>query len=148
MPDTQATPNELLIQSSVTDELQQMMKQLTPQQTQVLSLRFGLADGREMTFSEIGKKFNVSKQWAHQVAVKANARMKTSNTPIPELTAPETETAVSADTMPAEEVAVSAYSTPNLEDIWSAIVSDERISDTNANELLLLLSEQSSSVEQ
>ena len=130
VPDKCATPDELLMQSSATDELQQMMAQLTPQQTQVLSLRFGLVDGNELTFSEIGKKFNVSKQRVHQVAVKALALMKTSLQATPKLPVPETEAVVSDD------------STPKKEDIWSVILPDERSCDANAGELLLLINEQ------
>jgi RNA polymerase nonessential primary-like sigma factor len=123
VPDKCATPDELLVQSSVADELRQMMAKLTPLQTQVLSRRFGLVNGRELTFSEIGKKFNVSKQRVHQVAVKAIARMKPKNTAKPELAAPDAVAALYADTMPEEEAVVSDYCTPNIEDIWSAIAN-------------------------
>ncbi len=148
VPDKCATPDELLVQSSVTEELRQMMAKLTPLQTQVLSLRFGLVDEEELTFSEIGKKFNVSKQRVHQVAVKAIARMKPKNTAKPELPAPDALAALYADTMPTLEAEVmSANSAPDTVDIWEVILSDERITDANASELLLLMSEQSSSIE-
>ena len=114
----------------------------------MLSRRFGLVDGEELTFSEIGKKFNVSKQRVHQVAVKAIARMKPKNTAKPELPAPDALAALYADTMPTLEAEVmSANSAPDTVDIWEVILSDERITDANASELLLLMSEQSSSIE-
>ena len=117
VPDKSATPDELLMQSSISDELQQMLAQLTPQQTQVLSLRFGLVDGLELTFSEIGNRFNVSKQRVHHVASKAIALMKTKKKATSELATPESAAAVSADTVPAPEAAVSGNSAPDMEDI-------------------------------
>jgi RNA polymerase nonessential primary-like sigma factor len=143
VPDTSATPLELLMQSCATEELQMLMQQLTPQQSEVLSLRFGLVDGQKLTLSEISTRFNVSKQRVHQIALKALAQMKTKITATAELPALEKVAEVSADTMPEAEAGVSDDSAPDIKDIWSAILEGEPICDANAEQLLSLISEQS-----
>lgn len=144
VPDTtSATPLELLMHSSATEELQLLMQQLTPQQSEVLSLRFGLVDGQKLTLAEISTRFNVSKQRVHQIAWKALAQMKTQITAIAELPALEKVAALSADTMPEAEAGVSDDSAPDIKDIWSAILEGGPICDANAEQLLSLISEQS-----
>ncbi|NJL23183.1 MAG: RNA polymerase sigma factor, RpoD/SigA family, partial [Leptolyngbyaceae cyanobacterium SM1_3_5] len=52
LEDTGPSPEDFATQSSLRSELEQLMADLTPQQRQVLSLRFGLEDGRGADFGE------------------------------------------------------------------------------------------------
>ncbi|MEB3233255.1 MAG: RNA polymerase sigma factor, RpoD/SigA family [Leptolyngbyaceae bacterium] len=60
-PETYAT-HELLKQ-----DLQNLMSQLTPQQQEVLSLRFGLSDGCELSLAKVGLRMNISRERVRQL---------------------------------------------------------------------------------
>jgi RNA polymerase nonessential primary-like sigma factor len=69
--DTNATPEDLLMQSSLSTELERLMLDLTPQQKKVLTLRFGLEDGRSLTLRKIGSRLNISRERVRQIERKA-----------------------------------------------------------------------------
>ncbi|NEQ95856.1 MAG: RNA polymerase sigma factor, RpoD/SigA family [Cyanothece sp. SIO2G6] len=60
-PETYAT-HELLKQ-----DLQNLMSQLTPQQQEVLNLRFGLNDGCELSLAKVGLRMNISRERVRQL---------------------------------------------------------------------------------
>ena len=60
-PETYAT-HELLKQ-----DLQNLMSQLTPQQQEVLNLRFGLSDGCELSLAKVGLRMNISRERVRQL---------------------------------------------------------------------------------
>jgi RNA polymerase sigma factor (sigma-70 family) len=49
------------------EELPRHLGQLSGRERRVVDLRFGLADGRERSLSEVGEELGHSKQYAHQV---------------------------------------------------------------------------------
>lgn len=75
LADDRLTPSEYIMQSAQVEEVELLMAELTPVQRQVLSLRLGLVDGQELGFSEIGARFNVSKQRAQQIDLKARTKL-------------------------------------------------------------------------
>lgn len=79
LSDFRATPEQLAIQSCVADDLERKMASLLPQQRSVLSLRFGLVDGRELTRTQISSLLNVSLQKVLQVELKAIAKLRQRN---------------------------------------------------------------------
>ena len=53
-------PSEMTAYSLLKDRLSDVLKTLTEREQEVLTLRFGLADGYSRTLEEVGKKFNVT----------------------------------------------------------------------------------------
>ncbi len=63
-----ASPEELVIQSSLFNDLEQLMAiNLTPQQRKVLTLHFGLVDGQALTLEKIGEILNISRARVRQI---------------------------------------------------------------------------------
>ena len=77
-----ADPNsrsfEQLEKSLTREFLWRQLEFLTPQQQEVLCLRFGLKDGKERTLVKVGKEMNLSREWVRQIEIKAlkNLRKK------------------------------------------------------------------------
>ena len=49
---------------------------LTPREKKVLSLRFGLEDGRQRTLEEVGQEFNVTRERIRQIEAKALRKLR------------------------------------------------------------------------
>ena len=49
---------------------------LTPREQEVLTLRFGLADGYSRTLEEVGRKFRVTRERIRQIEAKALRKMR------------------------------------------------------------------------
>lgn len=63
-----ASPEELVIQSSLFNDLERLMTiNLTPQQRKVLTLHFGLVDGQALTLEKIGERLNISRARVRQI---------------------------------------------------------------------------------
>lgn len=58
------------------EQINEILKTLTPREEQVLRLRFGLDDGHEHTLEEVGKKFNVTRERIRQIESKALRKLK------------------------------------------------------------------------
>lgn len=58
------------------EQINEILKTLTPREEQVLRLRFGLNDGHEYTLEEVGKKFNVTRERIRQIESKALRKLK------------------------------------------------------------------------
>ena len=52
------------------------MADLTPQQREVLSLRFGLVDGQAMTLAKIGDRLNISRERVRQIEREALTKLR------------------------------------------------------------------------
>ncbi|MGB7440055.1 MAG: RNA polymerase sigma factor, RpoD/SigA family [Coleofasciculaceae cyanobacterium] len=76
LEDTSQTPDEFVVQSSLKLDLQKLMADLTPQQREVLALRFGLADGQSMTLAKIGSRLNVSRERVRQIEREALSKLR------------------------------------------------------------------------
>jgi RNA polymerase primary sigma factor len=57
-------------------ELEAVLKSLTPREERVLSMRFGLEDGRARTLEEVGKEFNVTRERIRQIEAKALRKLR------------------------------------------------------------------------
>ena len=53
-----------------------MLSTLTPREEKVLSLRFGLEDGRPRTLEEVGKQFHVTRERIRQIEAKALRKLR------------------------------------------------------------------------
>ena len=61
----------------MSDNLKQVMATvLTLQQQQVLSLRFGLEDGRALSLKNIGERLNFSRERVRQIQQEALAKLR------------------------------------------------------------------------
>lgn len=58
------------------EQIAEVMKALTTREKQVLSLRFGLADGRARTLEEVGREFNVTRERIRQIESKALRKLR------------------------------------------------------------------------
>ena len=58
------------------EQLMSVLDTLTPREKKVLSLRFGLEDGRQRTLEEVGQEFNVTRERSRQIEAKALRKLR------------------------------------------------------------------------
>ncbi|MEA5619534.1 RNA polymerase sigma factor, RpoD/SigA family [Cronbergia sp. UHCC 0137] len=78
LEDTGATPEDFVMQSSLSYDLERLMGELTPQQKEVISLRFGLIDGQSLTLAKIGEILNISRERVRQIEREALNKLRKS----------------------------------------------------------------------
>ena len=76
LEDTGASPEEFVMQSSLSTDLERLMADLTPQQREVLALRFGLVDGQALTLAKIGDRLNISRERVRQIEREALTKLR------------------------------------------------------------------------
>lgn len=76
LEDTGPSPEDFVTQSAMQVDLEKLMADLTPQQREVLMLRFGLADGQPMTLAKIGDHLNISRERVRQIEREALSRLR------------------------------------------------------------------------
>jgi RNA polymerase nonessential primary-like sigma factor len=76
LEDPGPTPEDFAVHSSLRTDLEVIMADLTPQQRQVLSLRFGLEDGQAMTLAKIGDRLNISRERVRQIEREALSKLR------------------------------------------------------------------------
>lgn len=76
LEDSGTSPEEFTAQSSLQMDLEQLMAELTPQQREVLALRFGLADGQALTLAKIGDRLNISRERVRQIEREALSKLR------------------------------------------------------------------------
>ena len=69
-------PSEMTAYSLLKERLQDVLQTLTEREQEVLTLRFGLADGYSRTLEEVGRKFNVTRERIRQIEAKALRKMR------------------------------------------------------------------------
>jgi RNA polymerase nonessential primary-like sigma factor len=76
LEDTGASPEDFVMQSCMSTDLERLMADLTPQQREVLALRFGLADGQALTLAKIGDRLNISRERVRQIEREALTKLR------------------------------------------------------------------------
>jgi RNA polymerase nonessential primary-like sigma factor len=76
LEDTGPSPEDFATQTAMQVDLEKLMADLTPQQREVLALRFGLADGQAMTLSKIGDRLNISRERVRQIEREALSKLR------------------------------------------------------------------------
>jgi RNA polymerase nonessential primary-like sigma factor len=76
LEDTGPTPEDFAAQASLRSELAQLMEDLTPQQREVLRLRFGLDDGQALTLAKIGDMLSISRERVRQIEREALTKLR------------------------------------------------------------------------
>jgi len=78
LEDPGLTPDDFVMQSSLSFDLDRLMADLTPQQREVLTLRFGLTDGQALTLARIGELLNISRERVRQIEREALTKLRKS----------------------------------------------------------------------
>ncbi|MBR5520908.1 MAG: RNA polymerase sigma factor RpoD [Oscillospiraceae bacterium] len=77
IPDYDApVPEEAATHTLLKEQLGEVLATLTPREAKVLSLRFGIEDGRPRTLEEVGKEFNVTRERIRQIEAKALRKLR------------------------------------------------------------------------
>ncbi|MGF1569400.1 MAG: RNA polymerase sigma factor, RpoD/SigA family [Nodosilinea sp.] len=61
------TPEDYVIHSNLQNDILKVLDRLTPQQREVIILRFGLVTGEGLSLSKVGKQLNVSRERVRQI---------------------------------------------------------------------------------
>jgi RNA polymerase nonessential primary-like sigma factor len=67
LEDEGPSPDTYMAQESLRQDLDNLMAELTPQQREVLMLRFGLQDGQELSLAKVGERLNLSRERVRQL---------------------------------------------------------------------------------
>jgi RNA polymerase nonessential primary-like sigma factor len=84
LEDEGQSPEEFATSSSLKKDLDALMADLTPQQREVISLRFGLSDGRPLTLAKIGDCLSISRERVRQIEREALSKLRKRKTAIRE----------------------------------------------------------------
>jgi RNA polymerase primary sigma factor len=69
-------PSEAASLNLLKDQVEEVLFTLTPRESRVLQLRFGLHDGRSRTLEEVGKEFGVTRERIRQIEAKALRKLR------------------------------------------------------------------------
>jgi RNA polymerase nonessential primary-like sigma factor len=67
LEDEGSSPDTCLTQDLLRQDLEALMSELTPQQREVLTLRYGLGDGHELSLAKVGERLNLSRERVRQL---------------------------------------------------------------------------------
>ena len=77
IPDDDApSPADTAHLTMLKEQLDEVLKTITPREAKVLLLRFGLKDGRQRTLEEVGREFNVTRERIRQIEAKALRKLR------------------------------------------------------------------------
>lgn len=76
LEDDGPSPEYYTTQEFLRQDLNNMLAELTPQQREVLALRFGLMDGNEMSLAKVGERLNLSRERVRQLEHQALAHLR------------------------------------------------------------------------
>ena len=76
LEDDGPSPEYYTTQEFLRQDLNNLLAELTPQQRQVVALRFGLEDGNEMSLAKVGERLNLSRERVRQIEHQALAHLR------------------------------------------------------------------------
>ncbi|MEB3311372.1 MAG: RNA polymerase sigma factor, RpoD/SigA family [Snowella sp.] len=76
LEDSGPQPEDFATHSSLQLDLENLMADLTPQQREVIGLRFGLSDGQPLTLAKIGTLLNISRERVRQIEREALNKLR------------------------------------------------------------------------
>ena len=74
--DDALAPDEAALKTITNEDIDSVLKTLTPREEAVIRLRFGLYDGRCHTLEEVGSEFNVTRERIRQIEAKALRKLR------------------------------------------------------------------------
>ncbi len=69
-------PDEAALKTITNEDIDSVLKTLTPREEQVIRLRFGLVDGRCHTLEQVGEQFQVTRERIRQIEAKALRKLR------------------------------------------------------------------------
>ncbi|MFN6481935.1 MULTISPECIES: RNA polymerase sigma factor, RpoD/SigA family [unclassified Nostoc] len=76
LEDSGPSPEYYTNQEFLRQDLNNLLAELTPQQREVVALRFGLEDGNEMSLAKVGERLNLSRERVRQLEHQALAHLR------------------------------------------------------------------------
>jgi RNA polymerase nonessential primary-like sigma factor len=76
LEDETASPDNYITSELLRQDLNTLISELTPQQRDVIILRFGLEDGTEMSLAKVGERLNLSRERVRQLEHQALAHLR------------------------------------------------------------------------
>ncbi|MDY7012112.1 MAG: RNA polymerase sigma factor, RpoD/SigA family [Cyanobacteriota bacterium] len=76
LEDDSLSPDDFATHSSLQGDLAKLMVDLTPQQREVITLRYGLTDGQPLTLAKIGNRLNISRERVRQLEREALNKLR------------------------------------------------------------------------
>lgn len=76
LADGGASPEDVVIQECLREDLERLLAELTPQQRAVIILRFGWHDGKELPLSKVGERLNLSREPVRQLEQQALVHLR------------------------------------------------------------------------
>ncbi|MBR8830713.1 MAG: RNA polymerase sigma factor SigA2 [Chroococcopsis gigantea SAG 12.99] len=76
LEDENISPDNFITQELLKQDLENLLAELTPQQREVLYLRFGLRDGKELSLAKIGQQMNISRERVRQLEHQALTHLR------------------------------------------------------------------------
>jgi RNA polymerase primary sigma factor len=70
------SPEETAVRRSLRDHIRDLLETLTPKEAEILSLRFGLNDGKGLSLREIGRQHRLSRERVRQIEKKAITKLR------------------------------------------------------------------------
>ncbi len=74
--DNTPTPTQSAYEHLLKEKMEEVLATLTPRESRILRLRFGLQDGRSYTLEEVGQKFGLTRERIRQIEGKALRRLR------------------------------------------------------------------------
>ena len=76
LEDEGVSPDRYATQQLLRQDLYSLMSDLSPQQQEVIALRFGLDDGKELSLAKIGQRMSISRERVRQLEHQALAQLR------------------------------------------------------------------------
>ncbi|MEM7593649.1 MAG: RNA polymerase sigma factor, RpoD/SigA family [Cyanobacteria bacterium P01_A01_bin.83] len=76
LEDDGISPDRYATQQLLRNDLYSLMADLSPQQQEVITLRFGLNDGKELSLAKIGQRMSISRERVRQLEHQALAQLR------------------------------------------------------------------------
>jgi RNA polymerase nonessential primary-like sigma factor len=71
LEDDKASPEDYTVRESLRQDIRNLLSELTPQQQEVITLRYGLNDGNELSLAKVGNRLNISRERVRQLEQQA-----------------------------------------------------------------------------
>lgn len=71
LEDDKASPEDYTVHESLKQDIRTLLAELTPQQQEVITLRYGLNDGNELSLAKVGNRLNISRERVRQLEQQA-----------------------------------------------------------------------------
>jgi len=76
LEDKNVSPDDHITSQLLRQDLQNLLAELTPPQREIISLRYGLEDGQELSLAKIGQRLKISRERVRQLEHQAIAHLR------------------------------------------------------------------------